>query len=90
MNVVKLVSKDCMLKEALEPTVPHYTFAMCNPPFFESKKDKLGEVRSRGSQRPVPHTFSTGSVDETVTEGGEVGFVRRIIVDSLELKDRVR
>lgn len=79
-----------MLKEVVEPSVPQYAFSMCNPPFFESEGDRLGEVGSRGSQRPVPCTFSSGSTGETVTEGGEVGFVRRMIEDSLEMRDRVQ
>ena len=78
-----------MIKEALDPSVPRYAFSMCNPPFFESEQDKLGAASSRGSQRPLPHTFSSGSTEETVTEGGEVGFVSQMIKDSLDLRERV-
>ena len=48
------------------------------------------EGSQRTARRPAPPTFSTGSEGETVVEGGEVEFVRRIINDSLVLKTKIR
>ncbi len=60
---------------------------MCNPPFYESKADMLTSAASK--QRP-PLTACTGSENEMVTPGGEVGFVSRMIDESLVLRDRVQ
>lgn len=85
-----LVTKDAMLKEVVDGmTTTRCSFSMCNPPFFSSAEEKLGGSTPH-CDRPAPSTFSSGTGGETVTEGGEVGFVRRMIEDSLELGERVR
>ena len=89
-TAVKLVSDEVMLKEILDPSVKQYSFTMCNPPFFASEKERFGELGSHSGQRPSPSTFSSGTTKEVVTEGGEVGFIQKIIRDSLELKDRIK
>ena len=78
-----------MLKEVVVSTDRRYSFTTCNPPFFGSEGERLGGGLSR-PHRPAPPTFSRGAKKEMVTEGGEVEFIRRIVVDSIELKDRVR
>lgn len=90
IDPVKLVSEDAMLKEVVDPETTHYAFSMCNPPFFKSEEEKLGGLSSHGDLRPLPSTFSTGTEKETTTEGGEVEFVKRMIEDSLTLRDRIR
>ena len=85
---MKHVSEGVVLAGAVEPT-SNYDFCMCNPPFFKDKVERYGGP-SRSSHRPAAGTFSSGSESETVTEGGEVGFVRRIVQDSLKLRTRVR
>lgn len=67
----------------------HYDFCMCNPPFFTDEKDKRSE-HSRTDHRPIPTTQNTGNESETITSGGEVEFVKRIISDSLVLKEKIR
>ena len=47
------------------------------------------EGAQRTEHRPAPPTFNTGCEGETVTEGGELGFVRRIIHDSLILRTQI-
>ena len=66
-----------------------YDFCMCNPPFFMDEKDKRSE-HSRTDQRPIPSTQNTGNESETITSGGEVEFVKRIVSDSLVLKEKIR
>ena len=56
---------------------------------FKDQAERYGN-QSRSGHRPVPGTVSTGIATETVTAGGEVEFVRRMIADSLKLKDSVR
>ena len=67
-----------------------YDFCMCNPPFFKDKDEKVGLNSSRSGHRPIPQTHNTGNEAETITEGGELKFVERIISDSLKLKTKIR
>ncbi|KAL7629784.1 hypothetical protein AAE478_001307 [Parahypoxylon ruwenzoriense] len=62
-------------------------FVMVNPPFYTSKAE-LADLASRKS-RP-PNSACTGAPVEMVCAGGEVGFVRRIIDESLVLRQRVQ
>ncbi|RYP04900.1 hypothetical protein DL764_004170 [Monosporascus ibericus] len=62
-------------------------FVMVNPPFYASESELLDLARQKS--RP-PHSACTGAPIEMVCEGGEVGFVRRIIDESLILRRRVQ
>lgn len=84
------ISPGTILEELLESRTRNYSFTMCNPPFFKSQKDKLGLENSRSNSRPVPSSCSTGADTETITEGGELRFVKDIIRDSLKYKNRVQ
>lgn len=86
------VPPQAILESALDTTVHQYTFCMCNPPFFKNCKERLGGVvsASRGGHRPHARTISGASAGESVTEGGEVEFVSRIIRDSSSLGTKVR
>ncbi|KAG9018233.1 hypothetical protein FRB90_011802 [Tulasnella sp. 427] len=64
-----------------------FSFTMCNPPFYSTFSEAVNS--------PVIKEFDsfavcTGAEVEMVTEGGEVGFVRRMILESKELKERCR
>jgi 23S rRNA (adenine1618-N6)-methyltransferase len=61
-------------------------FSMCNPPFYESRKEMLD---SAAAKLRVPFTACTGSENEMVTPGGEVAFVSRMIEESMILQGRV-
>ena len=89
-HTVKQVSPSTVLSGAIDGVV-RYSFCMCNPPFFKDREERYGGgATTRSELRPPPGTFSSGTLGETVTEGGEVEFVRKIIHDSLALRDRVR
>ena len=90
VHPVQEVSPDTVLEGVLDPAVSQYNFCMCNPPFFKDGEERLGGVASRSGRRPPAETFSGASARESITEGGEVEFVMRIINDSLTLKNRVR
>lgn len=62
-------------------------FCMTNPPFYESEEEML---RSANQKSRPPSTTCTGVKTEMVTEGGEVGFVERILEESLVLRKRVQ
>ena len=79
---------ETLLLGALEDQ-QQYHFCVCNPPFFGDGEERYGGVARSGS-RPVPSTVNTGNEYETITAGGEVELVQRIIRDSLKLGTMVR
>ncbi|KAG8984628.1 hypothetical protein FRB93_006408 [Tulasnella sp. JGI-2019a] len=64
-----------------------FDFTICNPPFYSSKEDVLSSAEAKLLD---PHSVCTGADVEMITDGGEVGFVGRIVKDSVELRDRCR
>ncbi|KAJ5345232.1 hypothetical protein N7452_003236 [Penicillium brevicompactum] len=62
-------------------------FTMCNPPFYTSR-DEL--VESAKQKKRPPFSACTGAEVEMVTRGGEVDFVRKMIDESLHLRDRIQ
>ncbi|KAG8886264.1 hypothetical protein FRB97_006268 [Tulasnella sp. 331] len=64
-----------------------FNFMMCNPPFYASKDDILSSADAKVLE---PHSVCTGAEVEMITDGGEVGFVGRMVQDSVSLKDRCR
>ncbi|KAI1451743.1 hypothetical protein F4805DRAFT_471405 [Annulohypoxylon moriforme] len=62
-------------------------FVMVNPPFYTSEVEPV-DLASRKS-RP-PNSACTGAPIEMVCAGGEVGFIRRLIDESLVLKEKVQ
>ncbi|KAI1497850.1 hypothetical protein F5X99DRAFT_395375 [Biscogniauxia marginata] len=62
-------------------------FVMVNPPFYVSDSELQGLARQKS--RP-PNGACTGAPIEMVCEGGEVGFVKRIIDESMTLRGRVQ
>ncbi|KAI6087733.1 hypothetical protein F4821DRAFT_103611 [Hypoxylon rubiginosum] len=62
-------------------------FTMTNPPFYTSAAE-LADLAA--SKRRPPNSACTGAPVEMVCAGGEVGFVRRIVRESLALHERVQ
>ena len=62
-------------------------FTMTNPPFYKSE-DEMRQSLS-GKAQPPP-TACTGAEVEMITEGGEIGFVERIMNESLVLREQVQ
>jgi 23S rRNA (adenine1618-N6)-methyltransferase len=62
-------------------------FVMMNPPFYISEEELIASAQQKS--RP-PFTACTGAAVEMVVGGGEVGFVGRMIEESLQLRDRVQ
>ena len=89
--IVLQVDNDVVLDGILDETT-NYDFCMCNPPFFQDAVDREGDRANRTGTRPSPPNAPTSKMadHETVTEGGEVQFVIRILTDSLKLRTRVR
>ncbi|OTB01067.1 hypothetical protein M426DRAFT_64625 [Hypoxylon sp. CI-4A] len=62
-------------------------FVMVNPPFYTSEAEL--EHLAKQKSRP-PNSACTGAPIEMVCAGGEVGFARRMIDESLVLRERVQ
>ncbi|KAL8298016.1 hypothetical protein RB597_007026 [Gaeumannomyces tritici] len=62
-------------------------FVMTNPPFYESP-DELRHLA--GNKARPPPSACTGAPVEMVCDGGEVGFVGRMLDESLALRGRAR
>ena len=63
-------------------------FTLCNPPFFtdfaEMEKSLSGDGKATG-----PNAICTGSNNEMVCPGGDLGFVTRIVNESLIIRKKV-
>lgn len=62
-------------------------FVMTNPPFYSSEADMQASYTAK---KAPPSAICTGSENEMICPGGDVGFVSRILEESLVLKDRVQ
>ncbi|KAI0889499.1 uncharacterized protein GGS22DRAFT_176810 [Annulohypoxylon maeteangense] len=86
IRVVNRNITDCLIP-LVEFGLESIDFVMVNPPFYTSKTE-LEDLASQKS-RP-PNSACTGAPIEMVCAGGEVGFVRRIIDESLVLREKVQ
>ncbi|KAF2713075.1 hypothetical protein K504DRAFT_472549 [Pleomassaria siparia CBS 279.74] len=68
--------------------VDRLDFTICNPPFFSDEKDMRSSIKGEGKSW-TPNSVCTGSGTEMVCEGGDLGFVTRMVEESLLLKDKV-
>ena len=60
-----------------------YDFTMCNPPFFST------DVEAWSVSHPATSSNSAHT-SERVYPGGEVYFVRKMIMESVKVKDKIR
>jgi 23S rRNA (adenine1618-N6)-methyltransferase len=67
--------------------VEELDFVMTNPPFYTSEADMR---TSYGEKKLPPSAVCTGSTNEMICPGGDVGFVLHILEESLKLKDSVQ
>jgi 23S rRNA (adenine1618-N6)-methyltransferase len=75
-------------------TAERFDLTLCNPPFHSS----MGEVREASKQKwrklgrdaTRPLRNFGGQSSELWCEGGEAGFIRRMITESVDLRDQVR
>lgn len=61
-------------------------FVMTNPPFYDSMQDMQSSYTNKHAP---PSAICTGSENEMICPGGDLGFVTRILDESLRLRDRV-
>ncbi|KAJ4289149.1 hypothetical protein N0V90_011491 [Kalmusia sp. IMI 367209] len=63
-------------------------FTICNPPFFINEADMRQSLHGE-NKTWLPNAVCTGAEVEMVCSGGDLGFVTRIVEESLILRDRV-
>jgi 23S rRNA (adenine1618-N6)-methyltransferase len=84
------INRSFILKGVLRKE-EHFDFVMCNPPFYESEeeaiKENLKKQQNLGT-RESDRNFS-GLAHELWCNGGEALFIKRMIKESLAVKDQV-
>lgn len=66
------------------------TFTMCNPPFYASKDQMIVGENRTGKRRKLDQLSPMRESSETVfLDGGELGFVTKILQESIELRDKI-
>lgn len=96
LTVNGLVTRTRMLQTLpSDPLIPlrglgveRLDFTVCNPPFFGSDAEMAGSLAGEGKSS-VPSAVCTGAPVEMVCEGGDLGFVARIVEESFMLRERV-
>ncbi|KAH7052155.1 siroheme synthase [Macrophomina phaseolina] len=66
----------------------HLDFTICNPPFFSSVEEWKASITGEGKAKG-PNSVCTGAQVEMVTEGGDLGFVLRMVEESRSLGEKV-
>jgi len=64
-------------------------FTMCNPPFFTNLADMSASLKGEGKSWK-PNAVCTGAEVEMVCPDGDLGFVTRIVNESLVLREKVQ
>lgn len=65
-------------------------FVMTNPPFYSSQSDFESAAKLSEDGKEAPSAVLTGASNEMICPGGDVGFVTRILNESLRLRERVQ
>ncbi|KAF2732916.1 hypothetical protein EJ04DRAFT_496079 [Polyplosphaeria fusca] len=68
--------------------VPHLDFTVCNPPFFETVAEMRRSLAGDGKAKP-PYSISNAAPNEMLCPGGDLGFVTKMVNESLALKEKV-
>jgi 23S rRNA (adenine1618-N6)-methyltransferase len=69
--------------------VDHLDFTICNPPFFNDTAEMVSSLKGEGKSWK-PNAVCTGAEVEMVCPDGDLGFVSKIVNESLVLKDKVK
>ncbi|KAK2459741.1 hypothetical protein APHAL10511_008242 [Amanita phalloides] len=87
IHLVKTTLNDpILLPLSLYPNMS-FDFTMCNPPFYGSA-DEI--KRSAAAKELPPNGVCTGAQVEMITPGGELGFISRILNESIQHSERCR
>jgi len=79
ITIRKQTDVKCILKNIIK-SEDRFGYSICNPPFFSRKEEKT---------HPSPFTCCPISENEECYEGGELGFISKYIMESIEYKKQV-
>jgi 23S rRNA (adenine1618-N6)-methyltransferase len=87
------VDRNALFRGVVQPD-ERFDLTLCNPPFHGSMQEVLEATQAKWRKlgRGVGEAARNfgGQGAELWCEGGEAGFIRRMILESVELRDRVR
>ncbi|KAK6191421.1 hypothetical protein SNE40_003115 [Patella caerulea] len=89
IQVVKVEEGTCIPQFVLSSD-QSYDFVMCNPPFFADHMEAQAITTTRKVDRPDPPSMSTAEDCESIVPGGEAQFIKQMIQDSFQLKEKIR
>lgn len=96
LTINNLITRTKMLQTiGSQPLIPlqylgvdKLDFTVCNPPFFVDETD-MRQSLSGERKSARPNAVCTGSENEMVCRGGDLGFVTRIVEESLAWREKV-
>lgn len=90
IKLLKIENESSIIEDIFKTNNDQYDFLMCNPPFFSSESELEG-VSRKPEKRPLPKSINTGRLHESVySDGGEVGFVKKMIDESLIIGPKIK
>lgn len=87
IKIVKSDAADAPLLPLDRLGIASIDFCMTNPPFYSSHDDMQA---SYGAKVAAPSAVCTGAANEMICPDGDVGFVARVVAESLHLRGRVQ
>lgn len=84
IKIVQVAPDDKIFPTAIFENEQGIDFTMCNPPFYGSREEVLNSAEAK---ELGPSGACTGAETEMITTGGEVAFVKRMLEESLQLRD---
>ena len=92
-KVIK-VKNDTILDELFKVIEDkEYDFLMCNPPFYCNESELQGDVENtrKPQKRHLPNSINTAQLHESVfSDGGEVGFIKKMIDESVQIGKKIK
>ncbi|GJE92247.1 S-adenosyl-L-methionine dependent methyltransferase [Phanerochaete sordida] len=85
--IVQVRADDSIFPAAAFQSTQGIDFTMCNPPFYGSREEVLSSAEAK---EIGPSGACTGAETEMITPGGEVAFVRKMVQESLQLRESCR
>jgi U6 snRNA m6A methyltransferase len=86
IKLVKVPGPEKILPSPNILGIPRADFTMCNPPFYASQED----MESTWSKADPPSAVCTGAGVEMITEGGDEGFVLRMVDESRSIGAQIQ
>lgn len=87
IKIINQDGSDKIFQKLFEFDGSQKTFCLCNPPFY-SDAEEMTEIKNRTGKRPKIQLEQPSH--ETITEGGELAFVTKILDESSQIGDKIK